>query len=535
MIMTIKKRIALGSVALLILTTGLGLFAMERLQLMNRKAHSLAEDTLPSVYFIGQIQVLNQRNYILLHRYCMTADPAARSAIDAEIRTNSESMAGLYKQYEAIPANEGGKTLFDRMKAARTAYIDKRKSFLAEAAAAKDGSVYGMLAASLDPTYNRYLASIQELADYNRAGGEATRREIVLASKLASGGMSAGLGVVLALGIGVALWNIYGISRGLGAIAASLASGTSRVADASDEVAAASKAVADGASTQAAALEETSAALEEMSSVTRDTAENARSAKVLTGEMRTGVDTGWQKVEQLREAMGAIRGSSDNIAKIIKNIDEIAFQTNILALNAAVEAARAGEAGLGFAVVADEVRALAHRCASSARETAAKVQDSIVTSQHGVEISEAVAASLQEVVGKVKQVDELVANIAAASAEHSVGIQQVNSSVVHIDQITQANAASSEESAAAAEVLKGESRLLGSIVDEIVEMVGQTYKRSVAVSKSNHGESIDGPSEQFQLESSNSVQRGAGPNKQRKSFDFNPVNQAAKVRTIHPK
>ena len=427
MILTVKKRIALGSIALLVMTAALGLFAMERIRLLNGKSRVLSDGALPSVYLIGRIQVLNQRNYILLHRYCMASETAARVAIDAEIRTNSDSMAGLYKQYEAIPATDAGRVLFDKMKAARSAYIDRRKAFLAEAAASKDGSVYAMLAASLDPTYNRYLASIQELADFDRAGGEETRREIALASKLASRGLWAGLAVVLAMGIGVALWNIYGITRGLGSIASSLTSGTQRVADAAQEVAAASKAVADGASTQAAALEQTSAALEEMSGMTKETAENARTAKILTGETRTGVDAGWRQVERLREAMAAIRTSSDNIAKIIKNIDEIAFQTNILALNAAVEAARAGEAGLGFAVVADEVRALAHRCASSAQETAAKVQDSIVTSQNGVEIGEAVAASLQEVVAKVKHVDELVAKIAAASSEHSSGIQQVNS------------------------------------------------------------------------------------------------------------
>jgi methyl-accepting chemotaxis protein len=291
--------------------------------------------------------------------------------------------------------------------------------------------------------------------------------------KLATASLAIGLGVAIVVGIGIALLNIYGVTRILSRIAASLSAGSGYVSAAAGEVANASQTLAEGASAQAASLEETSASLEEMAGMTRRTAENARTAKGLTTETRAGVDTGWQNVQRLREAMGGIKTSSDNIAKIIKNIDEIAFQTNILALNAAVEAARAGDAGLGFAVVADEVRALAHRCAASARETSDKVQDSIHTSQRGVEISEAVAASLQEVVGKVRKVDELVAEIATASSEHSQGIGQVNAAVIQMDQVTQANAATSEESAAAAEQLKGQARSLNDIVSHIVELVGE--------------------------------------------------------------
>jgi len=160
------------------------------------------------------------------------------------------------------------------------------------------------------------------------------------------------------------------------------------------------------------------------------------------------------------------------IGKIIKTIDEIAFQTNILALNAAVEAARAGEAGMGFAVVADEVRNLAQRCAQSAKETAAKIEGAITKTAQGVEISTKVTETLQEIVVKVRQVDELVGEVATASREQSQGITQVNTAVGQMDKVTQSNAANAEESASASEELNAQAESLKDAVAQLLQLVG---------------------------------------------------------------
>ena len=168
--------------------------------------------------------------------------------------------------------------------------------------------------------------------------------------------------------------------------------------------------------------------------------------------------------------MSAIKTSSDNLAKILKTIDEIAFQTNLLALNAAVDAARAGEAGMGFAVVAEEVRNLAQRSAQAAKETADKISASTEKSEQGARISEKMAANLAAIVDKTRQLDERIGEIAQSSHEQSEGIGQLNSAVASMDKITQENAALAEESSASAEELKSQAEQVRLAVSELMRM-----------------------------------------------------------------
>ena len=278
--------------------------------------------------------------------------------------------------------------------------------------------------------------------------------------------LPAGLLVLLA-----ALVVVRNINSRLNATMLRLNEGSDQLESSSVEVSSASQAFANGASQQAASLEETSAALEEIASVTELNASHAANAKRLATETREAADAGAGDMQEMNSAMHNIKEGSDNIAKIVKTIDEIAFQTNILALNAAIEAARAGEAGKGFAVVADEVRALALRSAEAARETATKIEDSIARTHAGVALSAKVSERLAAIVAHARQVDDLVAQISSASVEQSKGISHVNTSVTLMDKLTQSNAAGAEESASASEELNKQAGDLRGVVGELRALV----------------------------------------------------------------
>ena len=282
------------------------------------------------------------------------------------------------------------------------------------------------------------------------------------------------IGGILGMVFGIVIATIItgGLNKILRQLTLALNDGSSQVASAADQVSASSQSLAEGSSEQAASLEETSASLEEMASMTKRNAENAQKANDLAKQARAVADKGTSDMQTMNAAMEAIKVSSDDIAKIIKTIDEIAFQTNILALNAAVEAARAGEAGMGFAVVADEVRNLAQRSASAAKETAGKIEGAITKTAQGVGISKQVAETLIEIATKARQVDELVAEVAGASREQTQGITQINTAVGQMDKVTQSNAANAEESAAAAEELNAQATTMKESVAELMRLVG---------------------------------------------------------------
>ena len=240
-----------------------------------------------------------------------------------------------------------------------------------------------------------------------------------------------------------------------------------KVTQATDQVSSAASQIAQGSADlsqrteeQASALEETASSMEELTSTVKQSADNAGQANALAGAARNQAEQGGQVVDQAISAMSAINTSSRKIADIIGVIDEIAFQTNLLALNAAVEAARAGEQGRGFAVVAGEVRKLAQRSADAAKEIKGLITDSVAKVEDGGKLVDRAGQTLRDIMGSVKKVSDIVAEMAAAAREQASGIEQVNKAILQMDQVTQQNAALVEETAAASHAMGDQAREL---------------------------------------------------------------------------
>jgi len=259
-----------------------------------------------------------------------------------------------------------------------------------------------------------------------------------------------------------------------------VAEATEQVSSASQQISSGSQSLAQGANEQASSLEEVSSSLEEMASMTKQNADNAMQAKNLSNESDNNTTSGTEAMSRMSNAINKIKESSDQTAKIVKTIDEIAMQTNLLALNAAVEAARAGEAGRGFAVVAEEVRNLAQRSAQAAKNTADMISESVKNAGDGVNIASEVTQSFEAIATSTKKVNDLIAEIAAASQEQSQGIDQVNTAVSQMDKVIQQNAANSEESASAAEELSSQSEELKTMIDQFALTIATGHYRSAA-------------------------------------------------------
>jgi methyl-accepting chemotaxis protein len=404
--------------------------------------------------------------------YMQTQDPKAWTALTDGITKLNK----LYADLRKVSFTTEDQQRIDRAEKATGEYLTAAKAWVQN-----DNALRQTILPEMHSIGDTVLGTAQTAEnDAWKASGDssASVTSIVASSKVIIG---IALIIGLFMGITASVFITRSITGPIRLVTETLSAGAEQTAGAAGQVSSASQSLAEGASEQAASLEETSSSLEEMSSMTKRNAETANKVKELGSEARKAGDLGVSDMAALVGAMDAIKTSSSDIAKIIKTIDEIAFQTNILALNAAVEAARAGEAGAGFAVVADEVRNLAQRCAQAAKETATKIEDAVQKSAAGADISAKVAKSLEEIVGKARQVDEMAGEVAAASQEQSQGISQVNTAVTQMDKVTQSNAANAEESAAAAEELTAQAESLKEAVADLLRLVdGQSRQVAAA-------------------------------------------------------
>ncbi len=483
---TIGKKLGAAFLSVAAITLGLGIVGFYGAVRSDRAIQEIAVVRLPSVQsllVISEAQTaVDAAENALLSR---NIDAAARQAAYQRFEDAKQRADAAWKIYEPLPQTTDEAATWSKFVPAWQAWWTDHETYvklvrdyevaLASADESRRAAAYDRMSDYALNTIGESFGAAESLLDQlvkinTDVAAAETKSALAQSAFLKIANLVTAIaGVMVAVGLG--LFISRNINNALRQIATTLGSGSDQTASAAGQVSQSSQMMAEGASEQASSLEQTSASLEEITSMTKQNAEKAEEAMILAGNAKASAGKGSQAMAEMMTAIEDIKKSSDATAKIVKTIDEIAFQTNLLALNAAVEAARAGDAGKGFAVVAEEVRNLAQRSAEAARNTAVMIEDSVKQASHGVMITRKVGESLQEIAEAANKVNDLVSEMAEANRQQADGVEQVNTAVSQMDQVTQTNAASSEESASAAEELSAQAAEMRRMVAELVAMV----------------------------------------------------------------
>jgi len=519
--MKIGVRLYIGFIAILVLLIGIatvGLVSMSKIQaeldkIVNENVYKtkLYNDMSSSVHIVARVS----RTLVIL------TDEAAMQAEKKKIDEARLAYDNAWEAVNKVPTSEKGLSIRARIVEARQAARTVNDKVIELALANKNEAAATVLVKESIPANEKWQKALQEGISFQddankkqiaeaHANYQSTRLIIVVLSliALASGMVIAwlitrsitgplrdavGIAQTVASGdltsrievrskdeTGQLMQALKNMNESLVSIVGQVRTGTDTIATASAQIASGNQDLSSRTEQQASSLEETASSMEELTSTVRQNADNARQANQLAVTASDIAVKGGTVVSQVVDTMDAINTSSKKIVDIISVIDGIAFQTNILALNAAVEAARAGEQGRGFAVVAAEVRNLAQRSASAAREIKGLIDDSVEKVESGSKLVADAGTTMQEIVGSIQRVTDIMGEITAASVEQSDGIEQVNQAVAQMDQVTQQNAALVEEAAAAAESLQDQARNLVDVVSVFRTGQGQAAGASTS-------------------------------------------------------
>ncbi|MGD0580013.1 MAG: methyl-accepting chemotaxis protein, partial [Bryobacteraceae bacterium] len=446
--MTIGKKLMLWVGGLLLLVLALAYSSLSSMGTLGDALDAALNKTAKNTELGGQIETSSaylrtaQRGVIL---YSVLKEPEMVEKSKTLFASHSARIDKLATEMKPLLASESGRQAVETIQVQNNAWQPLYQEVVRMSAAGRFTEINEVVdkTIAIADQIQKACEQLQQdqrehLAEAVTVGATTSSRSRWIAFML--------IGVCLAVG-GVVVWVVRAISNTLRLLAGELGEGAEQVASAASQVSSSSQSLAQGSSEQAASLEETSASSEEINSMARKNSENSRVAADLMTQSQHKFVQANQSLDQSVVAMGEINTQSDKIAKIIKVIDEIAFQTNILALNAAVEAARAGEAGMGFAVVADEVRNLAQRCAQAAKDTAALIEESIAKSNDGKTKVDQVATAIRAITEESGKVKTLVDEVNLGSQEQARGIEQIGKAITQMEQVTQKTAANAEESA----------------------------------------------------------------------------------------
>ena len=504
---SVAKRLSIGFGTLIVLLVLVAALGMNGLRESKESLHHLADVNVTKIELLNNmsesIHITSRvmRTIALLHD-AAEADKQRLKIVDAGAEY-SKSFDALQK----MPLDDAGKAFIEKIRLDESAARASNDKFSEMVKSDPEGAIKVLLTEGI-PLNGEWQAALHDFSDLQKSKNHKDEDTAMQAYKSAVTFMAIFTALAIILGIAMGWYITRSLLRQLGAepgdavaiangiaqgdltmdisvkhndnssllyamklmrdsleqIVVQVRSGTDTISVASQQIATGNMDLSSRTEHQASSLEETASSMEELTSTVKQNAGNAAQARAMAIEASNHADQGGKVVEQVISTMSSINESSKKIVDIISVIDGIAFQTNILALNAAVEAARAGEQGRGFAVVASEVRNLAQRSAAAAKEIKTLIGDSVDKVDAGSRLVDQAGGTMREVVSSVRQVTDIISEIAEASREQTSGIEQVNEAITQMDEVTQQNAALVEQAAAAAQSMQDQASTLTDVV-----------------------------------------------------------------------